>query len=87
MLRKLGADEKTINRALFAQIGIFFLFPLLLAAIHSVFGIRFAMYLVEPLIEDKLIVPILMTAGIIAVIYGGYFIITYLCSKNIIKER
>ena len=86
MLRKLGADEKTINRALFAQIGIFFLFPLLLAAIHSVFGIRFAMYLVEPLIEDKLIVPILVTAGIIAVIYGGYFIITYLCSKNIIKK-
>ena len=31
MLRKIGADEKMINRALFRQIGIFFFIPLCLA--------------------------------------------------------
>ena len=31
ILRKIGADEKMINKALFMQIGIFFLIPLLLA--------------------------------------------------------
>ena len=29
MLRKLGADEKMINKSLFRQIAIFFMFPLL----------------------------------------------------------
>lgn len=41
MLRKIGADEKMINRALFHQIGIFFFIPLVLAVVHSVFGMIF----------------------------------------------
>ena len=41
MLRKLGVDERMIDMALFKQIGIFFAFPLILALIHSVFGIKF----------------------------------------------
>ena len=36
MLRKIGTDEKMINKALFRQIGIFFLLPLILAIIHSI---------------------------------------------------
>ena len=39
ILRKIGADEKMINGALFKQIGIFFLMPLILAIINSIFGI------------------------------------------------
>ena len=39
MLRKIGTDEKMINKALFRQIAIFFMLPLILALIHSVFGI------------------------------------------------
>ena len=41
MLRKLGVDERMIDMALFKQIGIFFAFPLILALIHSVFGINY----------------------------------------------
>ena len=87
MLRKIGTDEKMLNRALFRQIGIFFLFPLALAIIHSIFGIKFCAYLLETFGKDELIKSIIMTSGIIVFIYGGYFLITYLCSKNIIKER
>lgn len=87
MLRKIGTDEKMLNKALFRQIGIFFLFPLILAIIHSIFGIKFCSYLLETFGKDELIKSIIMTAGIIVFIYGGYFIITYLCSKNIIKEK
>ena len=47
MLRKLGADEKMINRSLFRQIAIFFIFPLLIAIIHSIFGITFCSYIIE----------------------------------------
>ena len=30
---------------------------------------------------------IVVTAIFLVIIYGGYFIVTYLCSKNIIKEK
>ena len=87
ILRKIGADEKMINKALFMQIGIFFLIPLLLAAIHSIFGIQFALKILETVDSvGNLTKPIILTSSFIAVIYGGYFVATYLCSKNIIKD-
>ena len=87
MLRKIGTDEKMINKALFRQIAIFFMLPLILALIHSVFGIMFAMKILEVFGNEQLLSSIIMTAIFIVVIYGGYFLITYYCSKNIIKER
>lgn len=87
MLRKIGTDEKMINRALFRQIAIFFMLPLILALIHSVFGIMFAMKILEVFGNDQLLPSIIMTTIFMVIIYGGYFLITYYCSKNIIKER
>lgn len=87
ILRRLGADESMLNKALFTQIAIFFLFPLILAIIHSIFGIKFAKYILEVFGEEKLLASVTMTAVFLIVIYGGYFLITYICSKNIIKEK
>ena len=87
MLRKIGTDEDMLNKALFRQIAIFFMFPLILAIIHSIFGIKFCAYLLETFGKDELVKSIIVTAFVIVFIYGGYFLITYLCSKNIIKER
>ena len=87
VLRKLGADEKLINKALFRQIFIFFIFPLIFAIIHSIFGIMFSNYILSTLGNEKLLSSIIMTAIFIVFIYGGYFVITYICSKNIIKEK
>ena len=87
MLRKLGADEKMINKSLFIQIAIFFMFPLLIAIIHSIFGITFCSYIIETFGNEQLLPSIIMTAIFIVVFYGGYFLITYLSSKNIIKEN
>ena len=87
MLRKLGADEKMINKSLFRQIAIFFMFPLLVAIIHSIFGITFCSYIISTFGNEQLLPSIIMTSIFIVVIYGGYFLITYLCSKNIIKEN
>ncbi len=87
MLRKIGTDEKLINKALFRQIGIFFLLPLILAIIHSIFGIKFAVKVLEIFGTEELLPSIIMTGIFLVIIYGGYFLITYYCSKNIIKER
>ena len=87
ILRKIGADEKMINGALFKQIGIFFLMPLILAIIHSIFGIQFVMTMMSVLADAKELLPsAIATAVIIGVIYGAYIMATYLGSKNIIKE-
>lgn len=87
MLRKLGADEKMINKALFRQIAIFFMFPLLVAIIHSYFGIKFCVNFLETFGKTGLLPSIIMTSIFLIVIYGGYFLITYYCSKNIIREK
>jgi len=87
MLRRLGADEQMISKALFCQIGIFFLFPLAFACIHAVFGIRFTAYFLSAFGQANLLPSILVTAGILVFIYGGYFLITYMYSKTIIRER
>lgn len=87
ILRKLGCPEKMINKALFSQIGIFFMMPLVLAIIHSIFGIKFSTYILESFGNEGLLPSIIMTACFIIFIYGGYFLITYYCSKNIIKEN
>lgn len=88
ILRKIGCDEAMINKALFTQIAIFFLLPLLLAIIHSIFGIDFAMSIFDTLAsKEKLLPSVIATIIIIGLIYSAYFIATYLGSKNIIKEE
>ncbi len=85
MLRKLGADERMIDMALFKQIGIFFAFPLILALIHSVFGIKFINIILATMGMSSMAASIGLTLAFVAVIYGGYFLITYLCSRSIIR--
>ena len=88
ILRKIGCDEKMINQALFRQIGFFFLMPLVLAIIHSLFGIQFAMSIFNTLASKEQLLPsIIATVIVMGGIYGCYFLATYVESKNIIKEE
>ena len=87
MLRKIGADESEISRSLFRQTGIFFLLPLILACVHSVFGMKYASYFLEIFGTEKMAESIAATSIIILLIYGGYFLITYYCSRSIIRDR
>ena len=88
ILRKIGCDEKMINGALFKQIFIFFMMPLILAMIHSIFGIKFILSMLEVIASpDELLPSVIVTALVIGVIYGLYFLATYFGSKNIIKEE
>ena len=86
-LRRLGASNKMLNRALFVQIAIFFIAPLLVGIIHSIFGIMFASSIIESFGSDGLLASIPMTVSMIVLIYGGYFLLTYISSKRIISEK
>ena len=88
ILRKIGCDEKMINKALFRQIAVFFCMPLILAVIHSVFGIQFALSIFETIASKSQLVPsVIASVIVIGAVYACYFIATYLGSKNIIKEE
>ncbi len=83
VLQKLGAEDKLINSALFKQIAIYFILPLALAAVHSVVGIKVA--------NDVIAVGglnalgnIVITAILITLVYGSYFMATYFSSKRIL---
>lgn len=87
ILRKIGADERLINKTLFIQTAVFFLMPLVLAVVHSVFGITFALKVLETINSvEGLIGPIIISAVIIILVYGGYFTVTYFGSRSIISE-
>ena len=86
ILRKIGCDEKMINKSLFEQIAIFFGLPLVLAVIHSIFGVQFAMSIFNTLAsKDQLLPSIILTIIVMGIIYGCYFLATYIGCKSIIK--
>lgn len=86
LLRRLGADQKMINRALFLQILFYFLVPLLLAVIHAAVGIYIVYQLLSEVGKVDLIPGIIVTALFVVLIYGVYFVLTYFGSKSTIKR-
>ncbi|MEZ3427209.1 MAG: FtsX-like permease family protein [Lachnospiraceae bacterium] len=87
ILQKVGADEKMIHRALLLQLLIFFLLPLLVAMIHSIFGMRFIRFMLSIFNQGDMLASVGVTAAILLVIYGGYFLATYYGSRRIIEEK
>lgn len=87
LLRKLGADKRLINQALFRQILIYFAMPLALAAVHSIVGIMVSNNVVAIFGKIDILSSTFFTASAIILLYGGYFIATYLSSKNIIRAK
>ena len=87
VLRQIGADEKEINKSLFKQSLIFFMMPLVIAIVHTIFGLEFCTYILNSIGIGNMLDGVVMTLTFLIVIYGIYFIATYMCSKNIIRER
>ena len=87
LLQKIGADEKLIDRTLFKQIGIFFVIPLFVSCVFSAFGINKIIAVVEDFMNMHIATNIGGTIIVFLLIYGGYFIITYISCRRIIKEK
>lgn len=85
LLKKVGVDERIINKSLFVQVGIYFMIPLIVALIHSIAGLKFAQGVVSIVGDGNMMKDILITLVVLVVIYGGYFISTYNGAKKMIK--
>ena len=86
ILFMMGIDRQDICRSLFIQNLLFFGLPLGLAMIHSIFGLRFCSLLLSMSGVKTQMDGIFPTILLVALIYGGYFMITYLCSRNVVRE-
>ncbi|MDI6619168.1 MAG: ABC transporter permease [Clostridiales bacterium] len=86
ILRKVGADDGLINSALFKQIAIYFMMPLSLACIHSIVGIKVANDAISDVGSMNVLGNIIMTAVLIIIVYGSYFLATYFSSRSIILK-
>ena len=86
-LRKIGASKSMINRSIFTQVAIFFMFPLGLAIIHSIVGIRAVNSYLMALGSSNKLSSIFVTALIIIIVYGGYLYGTYISYKNVIDNE
>ena len=84
--RKIGTDEKMIQKALFKQIALFFVAPLMVAIVHSVFGIQFCTYIISTFGKQNLLPSIIATVIFIILIYGGYMMVTYYSSRAMLKD-
>ncbi len=87
ILRKLGYDKKMINKALVMQIGVYFLMPLAVAIINSVYGLIFSYRVIHLDRAKSFAYNIIFAAIFIAIIYGLYFITTFMGAKNIINKK
>lgn len=85
-LCEMGCDEKTINQSILIQSVLSFASPLILAAAHCS-CVYYVLY--ENLykaIGVRTLVPIILSALFVAVVYFVYMAITYSTSKSVIKQ-
>ena len=84
ILKKMGCDRKMLRRALFMQIGVFFLLPIFIAAVHSLFGLRFMEAELQTFLAVGTGYGTLVTLLVMIVLYGGYMLASIRASERIV---
>ena len=82
VLSRLGVSEGMRNQALFTQVFLSFFLPLALAVVHSIVGMTAANAVIAVVGRVDSTQSSLVTASFILVIYGAYFLATYLGSPG-----
>ena len=86
LLRRLGAEEKLVARSATGQVALAFLLPLLLALVHSVVGMKAANDLIATAGKVDSVASSAVTALVLVVVYGGYFLATALACRRMAKS-
>ena len=85
-LKRIGANERMINKTIFIQTLLYFALPLVLAFIHSIVAIDVISDFISVFGNPNIATSSIITGLIFIVIYMGYFYSTYTGYKNIIKN-
>ncbi|WP_283680666.1 ABC transporter permease [Parablautia sp. Marseille-Q6255] len=87
LLQKLGAKRRQINHTLFVQTGVFFTVPLVVAGLYSILLIGKGMEIVEEFMNIHIATNVWLTVILFLIVYGSYFIATYLSCKRMVTEQ
>lgn len=86
LLNKLGAPRSMVNGALFKQILIAFLFPLVLAIAHSLCALQEVVTLVQLFGHLDIGQTSVVVSGAFLAVYGLYFVLTYVAARGVIRS-
>lgn len=86
LLRKLGAPSGMIDRALLVQVAVYFVFPLLLAVAHSVCAMQVVTDVVAVFGALDIGLMVAICAGAFILVYGMYFLVTFLAARRLVRE-
>lgn len=86
LLNKLGAPRSMVNGALFKQILIAFLFPLVLAIAHSLCALQEVVTLVQVFGHLDIGQTSIVVSGAFLAVYGLYFVLTYVAARGVIRS-
>ena len=84
VLAELGAEKGLASRALFVQIGVYFLFPLLMAAAHATCAMSIMVSVIKSIGNFDVASSIGGVVAVVAALYGGYFLVTFFAARSII---
>ncbi|NFA96960.1 ABC transporter permease [Clostridium botulinum] len=83
-LKRIGANKKMIDKTIFIQTLMYFSLPVILALIHSIVAIKIINDLTSMIINT---INFGSSILIFVIVYLGYFYITYVGYKNIVKRN
>ena len=86
ILRRLGAEEKLAARSATQQVALAFLLPLGLAVVHSIVGMKAANDLIASAGKVDSVQSSAVTALVLLLVYGGYFLATALACRRISRN-
>lgn len=84
LLKDIGADKKMVTRAVFIQVSVYFMTPLILSIVHSAVGIYVVNRVISMIGNLDVARNSLYLFGFIITIYGGYFFATFISTKKIV---
>lgn len=87
LLQKIGAKRRQINRTLYAQTAVFFAVPLAVAGIYSILLVGKGMEIVEEFMNLHISTNVGITVVLFLIVYGSYFLATYLSCKRMVIEQ
>ena len=87
ILSRLGASRKLRDRAVYTQVLLAFLLPLLLALVHAVVGMTAANAVISSVGKLDAVASSTVTAAFIVVFYGAYLLATCWGSRRIARGR
>ncbi|MBP5702560.1 MAG: hypothetical protein J6W85_08965, partial [Lachnospiraceae bacterium] len=84
ILKNIGASSPERKKALFVRVASFFMFPLLLAILNTLAGVRFVRGFMSSIGMINMGQGIVLSLFIMVLIYGGYFLTTYEGCRKIV---